>query len=348
MSWPDQLVPSTVKMAMLEIMTRRMKNQLNEERVTNIVRILLMDNQNWTTSPLVLKGIENLSGYLEDEKRIKPWMIFGMGLKCPPSLFLENTCLDSDRGSMVHQDKGESPEHFKQRVMNSVYASHLNLMTAVKYDSSHGSLSKSTVGFLEVVDRSGDIIPRDSQPTFSLRTIHPQPYLHESDPEGRMGKLAWRGGMLPPGSISMLGSTPNHCGMKLIQIYGIMFWFLWPSTQENVDMWNEHSGEPLTLEWGLQNLKGLQINPISSKGAEFEPGTIICILAATECCWMDLYYLSDDIADRVLSVRRRNALWRRKREKEGESWEPEDPQSKLFHMNMAKKLGRQTWFDFDP
>ncbi|KAF9502999.1 hypothetical protein BS47DRAFT_1369865 [Hydnum rufescens UP504] len=266
--------------------------------------------------------MENIGGYLEDEKRIKPWMIFKMGLKCPPSIFVENTLFDSWRGRLVGISEGESLEDFKQGAMNLV------------------------------LSRSGGYIrgyhSRNTKPIFSLRSIRPQPYLHASDPQGRMGKFGWKGGMLPAGSISILGSTLNHCGTKVIRIYGAMLWFLWPSIKENVDVWNEHCGEIVSLEWGLRNLKGLQITSVGSDGAELEPGTIICIVAATECCWADVYYLSDDIGNKVLSIRRWNALWRRKCEKNGRSWKAEDAESKSLHVEMANRLGRDKWFDFDP
>ncbi|KAF9513990.1 hypothetical protein BS47DRAFT_1362071 [Hydnum rufescens UP504] len=335
-------------MAMMEIMKRHWENQPNEKRAAKIFHMLLIDHENWTIDRLGHGQMENIGGYLEDEKRIKPWMIFKMGLKCPPSIFVENTLFDSRRGRLVGISEGESLEDFKQGAMNLVYASHPKLMEGFEYPLGDVSLPKSGVGFLEVVDTSGDIIPRNTKPIFSLRSIRPQPYLHASDPQGRMGKFGWKGGMLPAGSISILGSTPNHCGTKVIRIYGAMLWFLWPSIKENVDVWNEHCGEIVSLEWGLRNLKGLQITSVGSDGAELEPGTIICIVAATECCWADVYYLSDDIGNKVLSIRRWNALWRRKCEKNGRSWKAEDAESKSLHVEMANRLGRDKWFDFDP
>jgi hypothetical protein len=69
-------------------------------------------------------------------------------------------------------------------------------------------------------------------------------------------------------------------------------------------------GKMLSLEWGLKNLRDLKIMTLHSAGAELEYGMIISMLSATECCWIDLYYLSDDIANRVLSIRRWGAFWR--------------------------------------
>jgi hypothetical protein len=338
-----------VKKAAMSLINHYWKYEGNIDRKRKIIRMLTIDNEKWSIHWLNTYEIKGWGGFLEENKRIKDWMILMMAATTPASTFMEEVqCFNQDSGELIEIDLGVLPEDFKWKMLDSVYASHPKISRRSKYEPQDLSAVIKGVGLLDLVDYTGEVLPLKARPIFSFKTIHPQPYLHETDPTGTIGRLAWRGGMLPAGSISMLGSTPIHCGMKVIRIFGIVFWFAWPPTKGNIEVWNHNRGLHLTLEWGLDNLDGLQVTAMGSNGEEFEPGTVFAIIAVSECCWADVYYLSDDIAGKVLSIRRWNAVCKRKWKEDGRAWEEEDPGSKKYHIEMAGRLCRSTWFDFDP